>query len=357
MTAKKKTDVLADIRAGKIKPKSKKKGAKKKASKKKASKKATTKGLNRPIQDVVKDVLSADRKAQGGKKKRIAPRKSSGPAHYIMWVGSGSLDGGKRGYPGYPTVDSYVDEAKRMGVSKRLNFVPPAFTPGVTRVYLVHARLFETASRFLDVDTYVNRQAVPKISRIKAVRKVGNKVIAGEEPTSTMWNHISPIYNNDYTFSRLVNATGMSDPRDAIKDTCRKFVEALDNGKGVFGYFVCEKLEYILPTGATIPDKIQKLVDDGMCNVIHEADEVRLAVRPRGCGYRKPGGVYAVASHDASIKDKKGVLSTAGPLVVATAPVEVPGLDYYRGVRTLPDDLADVLELEMDLNATTEVKS
>lgn len=50
------------------------------------------------------------------------------PQDYLMWVGSVY----------YPTVDSYISEAKRLGPCKRLGRLPLGLVPGKSRVFLAH---------------------------------------------------------------------------------------------------------------------------------------------------------------------------------------------------------------------------
>lgn len=47
---------------------------------------------------------------------------------YLMWVGAIY----------YPTVDSYIDEANRIGPCKRIGKLPNGLTPGKSRVFLAH---------------------------------------------------------------------------------------------------------------------------------------------------------------------------------------------------------------------------
>ena len=47
---------------------------------------------------------------------------------YLMWVG----------YSGYPTIESFVSEAQRLGVSKRISRLPKDLIPGESRILLAH---------------------------------------------------------------------------------------------------------------------------------------------------------------------------------------------------------------------------
>lgn len=46
----------------------------------------------------------------------------------LMWVG----------FEGYPTIQSFIEEAERLGVSKRLSQIPPTLEPGRTKLFLAH---------------------------------------------------------------------------------------------------------------------------------------------------------------------------------------------------------------------------
>jgi len=47
---------------------------------------------------------------------------------FLMWVG----------YSGYPTIEEFVDEAERLGVSKRISRLPKGLVPGKSRILLAH---------------------------------------------------------------------------------------------------------------------------------------------------------------------------------------------------------------------------
>ena len=47
---------------------------------------------------------------------------------YLMWVG----------YQGYPTIEDFINEAGRLGVSKRISRLPKGLVPGESRVFLAH---------------------------------------------------------------------------------------------------------------------------------------------------------------------------------------------------------------------------
>lgn len=317
-----------------------------------------------PIADLFRDHMAAH-------KTKPEARKPGEARHYLMWVGGSNVPaGGRKEFPGYPTVESYIKEARRMGVSKRLNMVTPHLIPGVTRIYLAHGRIFEIARGYLNNDGRIGGEDVPKISRIKAVRKVGRALEDKEDrPARAVWqtyhDQIGPIYRNDWTFQNKVNARlneirgerGDGETWEAIVDVAADFARALEDERAVIGYFTIQKLEYILPTGWTedqIPPKVKELIDKGICVVVREEDERAVALQPRGCGWRKPNGTYAVAYEDQS--EGRAGLHSAGPLWLATTPVPVPGLDFYRGLRSIPDKLANLLSLEMELGQGQNIK-
>lgn len=57
----------------------------------------------------------------------VAPAKQ-GQTDLVMWVGTNH----------YPTVQDFIDEAKSMGVSKRIGRLPHCLVPGVTRLFFAH---------------------------------------------------------------------------------------------------------------------------------------------------------------------------------------------------------------------------
>lgn len=333
-----------------------------------APSKAASPDLTKPLADLARGRIGA------GNHERV--KKEKGEAvNYLMWVGTGAAreggGGGDGGGNGYPTIEHFTKEASLMGVSKRLNAVTEHLIPGKTRIYLAHPRLYETALRWLSADAEVRGIRVPKISRIKAIRECGDKVLKAEaiadkaarkarlrDLASEYGSEAHRLYVRDERWNKIV---GTSDPKVFVEEA-GKFAHALREwGPAVFAYFTVERLEYIQPSGEKdLPPQVKRLVDKGICKVIPESEEAkaRVIVGSRGCGWRKPGGVYAVAYQEATkvidpdaprSKGKRGSLTSAGPLWMATDPTPIPGVDYYRGLRSIPDDLAVILEMEMEL--------
>lgn len=345
-----------------------------------------------------------------------APKRDRGAArNYLMWVGSQH----------YPSVEHFIKEARERGISKRLNMVTPHLIPGQTRIYLAHPRLYETAAEFLAPDAETGGIKHPKISTIKVLRKIGEEVLqngtdAGvlqeqlEAKEGTAWDlwkgrrikcrqmdgevkrrkvgYAAELYRllfgnkKDPRFEHVVGLKASKsgvrvmcslldfkyrgDPKKiptyliaSAMEVCADFVEAIDAGKGIFGVFQLECLEYIIPPDRSLPKHLEdqgyrgrqilELISESdggyrpddlprICRVVSWEKEEAYAEAPRGCGYRKQDGVYAV-----SYAPRVG-LELQGPLKFAEKPVPAVGLDYYRGLRSVPDDLAKKFDKQLN---------
>ncbi len=149
------------------------------------------------------------------------------PGDYLMWVGSIY----------YPTADVYIEEAKRLGVCKRMGKLPHSLVPGKSKVFLAHD--------------------------------------------------------------------------DGL------------NGEGfIFGYFIPERIEYLIPDEADIPETLEGKV----CWVGEWGDE-----EERECGFRHEG-MYAVFTSDPDEEEPE----TEGTFVIFARPrtlsVFDPGRKHFRGL-------------------------
>jgi len=272
---------------------------------------------------------------------------------YMLWVGANY----------YPTQQHFIEEAERMGVSKRLNMRTPFLVPGRSRMFVAHSGLYEAAAEFLESDAEIMGHAVPKVSRIKSLRKVGRAVReagwtdkdirkafkagkGGPLDLFMQWSDdIKRLMHRDSVFSQLAPVGS-----DALIQA-REFDAALENAKSIFGYFNIEMLEYILPDNAEVPEDIQRLVmhDPPLARVIRVSVERKSCLYSddagrRRCGYREEEGFYAV-SYEQPCTEARHV---AGPFIYTKKPIPVPGLDYFRCLRAVPDDIAHSLARFID---------
>jgi hypothetical protein len=319
---------------------------------------------------------------------------------YLMWVGSEHYSG----------IDVYSDEAVTMGVSKRLPnaAVGKAMMEEGTVIFIAHdegehtecpaclgviecpdcrkhnesARQLQTAidkvkARFDDFETeapkgqkrfVATREA--KIAQLEAkcdacegcegkgTVKLGTGGTA-ELKDGTKWDYRKYTYWRNqpkkFDFRKEVTATDMC-------PECGGF-GTIPVTK-VFGMFVPERVEYILR--GEDDDKVKELLEGTKHRILTGAEAESEA--KRGCGYRKPGGVYVVtdpkadpAAAKAALKAlvDKGVVEPEaaeihGTFVRFTTPIHVSDVRRFRGIKrwSLDVDVEDEAEMAADALAS-----
>ena len=119
----------------------------------------------------------------------------------------------------------------------------------------------------------------------------------------------------------------------------------------LFGYFVPDNLEVVIPNDQEIPEEAQKFIDQGARAVT----TAQVAVEPRrGCGRRSPGGVYMMRAMDqedliklANMADlDKDVFVQGKALVLFPDPGPLANAPSFRGFGFIDGD-----ELIGDLQA------
>lgn len=91
------------------------------------------------------------------------------PLDLLMWVGSSF----------YPTPQSFVDEAKKMGVSKRVPGFPIGIVKGKTRIFLVH-------NKAIEVTTAEGIKFIPGVFAHFTVRGIAHVVAPGTDITEEL---------------------------------------------------------------------------------------------------------------------------------------------------------------------------
>lgn len=242
--------------------------------------------------------------------------------HFGMWVGGQH----------YPTIKAFVNEAKKMGVSKRIAKIPANMVLGKSRIYLAHARKQEC----IDLDENLHKLNPHRCKRVLAVAR---KVLKAEKEGQVVkYGH--PLYaERSKALGQPLRYHRVQAER--VFESAREFVKQEDKNKVVFGYCIVSRIEFIVPASGKVPDRIKKLAADGHVKLIPH-DQV--AAEPnRGCGKRKPGGIYAVSYEiDAeAMQELRGSakkVDLMGPLAVYKKPFRAP-FKFFRGTKQLEEKL------------------
>ena len=200
---------------------------------------------------------------------------------YLMWVGGGI-------YKGY-SQESFLEEARKMGVGKRIPFIPKNLKIGVSRVFLVSDMTEEDRERYREEGS--RRESI-------RYRQWKEKIKTGSKDTSN-------------------SVTGLM-PRGIPV---------------VFAYFVVKGVSYIVKPGTDLPEELAKrgvtsyeYVEGGFGS----QDE-------RGCGSLMIGGTYLLSEEDLEkVKDlaESGNVE-GGNIIEILPPVRYLG-KRFRGLKSLP---------------------
>lgn len=185
---------------------------------------------------------------------------------YLAWIGGR-----------YYTIESFIEEAKKIGVSKRVPYIPK-FIPGKTRIFLVH-----------DIT-----KKDPNI----IIRRVQQK-----KPDRKKWR----------TFR--IKKKGPTTPY-------------------VFGYFIPTGILISCRAARTIAEHLKKKYN------IVEVPFEKINNVERGCGYLKEGGMYLMddkAFMEAlkMVEEMKEIGFIKGGFTELNPWIPVPGLKRFRALKKI----------------------
>lgn len=249
--------------------------------------------------------------------------------HYGMWVGEK-----------FYTIESFIEEAARIGISKRISQIPVDLVLGESRIYFAHA---QRADR-IATDPILSQLEPTHYNRLRTVCK---PLVDHEITPQTLGAH-PDIRKNLFQCLRLIQRHHPKLDTNTLVQAGIDFVKN-PNKAVVFGYTVVSRIEFIIPQDGKIPEKIRKLAEEGHVKLVPAR---KAAAEPqRGCGKRKPGGLYAVAyeidadAMQALRGDAKDV-DIRGTLAVYKKPFKCWfGDKVFRGTKRLERDVVRKTEM------------
>lgn len=160
----------------------------------------------------------------------------------------------------YYTLAGFIDEAKEMGVSKRIptTSIPEGLVPGMSKIFIAHpdaiVKVTAKGKRLADLvrvvlgETYVSPDYAPYWEQEDI------------QPNEVVPDHMLSI---TYAFSKL-----------PAEERAKLTVEyGLDFHMGVIGYTYFEGVQFVMPEGAEDLPKdakhIQPLIDSGYVQPVH----------------------------------------------------------------------------------------
>jgi len=189
----------------------------------------------------------------------------------MMWVG------GK-----FYSRESFITEAKKMGVSKKIPFVPKDITIGESKVYLIS-----------------DMSEAERVAYFKEVKR------------------------RDTVARETAKATGEKQTRSGFG--------SYDRGNPiVFGYFIVKSIIYVVKKGMSVPEELAKR---GVESYTYEEGGFG-SLDERGCGSLAIGGTYLLSEEDMEkVKDmvESGNVES-GNIVVFDEPIPFDG-KRFRGLR------------------------
>lgn len=315
---------------------------------------------------------------------------------YLMWVGSEH----------YPTIESYVTEAEKLGVSKRLpngNVAGKMMEPG-TVIFIAHDEgKAEPCSKCAgevenpEMRKAQNRVAIQerRIAKLVAELKKARKEKASEDDIKRAAAFVERAEAKltklkdevDATPATVKDSTGGTIDIDGERWDYRRYnywlhqpakwdpashkVEnnamcehcggtgRLPLGK-VFGMFLPSAIEYVMRPEDT--DTVKKEMESKGFRVVAPGKVATEA--KRGCGRRKAGGYYAVTDTESKViiestvkalKEKgaipDGEVDINGDFIRFVTPVDIPGTKRFRGIKSWSLSVAVEEEAEMIMEA------
>jgi hypothetical protein len=219
-------------------------------------------------------------------------------ANYMQWVGGS-----------YYSIDSYVKEAKKMGASRRINYVPKNVIKGVSKVFLI-----------------------------------------SDMPTEEQRDKYKQEYNR-----RLREAYVPKKDQDSKKKyNSIKKPEPMPRGEPViFGYFTINSIVYITEAGMNVPEELKKLGVD-----TYEYQPGNFGFNDeRGCGSLKVGGTYFL-SEESMEKVKELASSTeleSKSVHIFKTPIPAKDIKRFRGIKEIPTPKSMELETTVAKESATNV--
>lgn len=319
---------------------------------------------------------------------------------YLMWIGKDH----------YPTIQSYTDEAEALGISKRLPnaAVAQALSRPGTVVFLAHDEgnyeecgecsgkmenperrklilthlrtLQELAKRKAELSDYTAPERVAEhgadvkvLKHMEVLLKNAQKradqakqavddepefITGGTGGTVTVDGEAWDYRRYNY----WLHQPGKWDVNTHKVDTTGMCKACGGSGRvpvgQVFGLFVPQQLEYILKPEDN--DEVKAKMEAMGIKVIKT--KMIKAETKRGCGYRKPGGVYAVTKDGEEDKEatkaaiealvKGGHITPEGAdvkggFIKLLTPIDIPSTKRFRGIRRWKLDARVAAEAEL----------
>lgn len=307
---------------------------------------------------------------------------------YLMWIGKDH----------YPTIQSYTDEAEALGISKRLPnaAVAQALAKPGTVVFLAHdegnyeecpdcsGKLENPEVRKLSL-TFLRacEDTVKRQAELDALKVAPDAHLIAPELRKKALHHAEVLYKNalkrqiearqnledqpevitggtggtvivdgevwDYRrYNYWLHQPGKWNPDDHKVDTTGMCKACGGTGRvpvgQVFGLFVPQQLEYILKSEDNAEVKAKM---EAMGIKVVETKVIKAETK-RGCGFRKPGGVYAVTKEGEEDKEatkaaiealvKGGHITPEGAdvkggFIKLLTPIDIPATKRFRGIR------------------------
>jgi hypothetical protein len=318
---------------------------------------------------------------------------------YLMWVGSDS----------YKTIDVYVAEAAKQGVSKRLpnaNVARKLMKPGVA-IFIAHdeGETEACAECTGEIENPALRIALNQIQiqhrRIQSLyaERAGALEKANEEERDAVQKRHDKLVDNAIAKEEKMTTEAQDIPTtvegttggtivvDGAKWDYRRYNYWLHQPKKwnkadhtiaekcmceacggtgriplgkVFGMMLPSAVEYVMRPEDTLEYK-REMEAKGFRVV--PANRVATEIA-RGCGRRKHGGVYAVTDDDAKRDTaevakkliEKGVITGEvdfnGDFVRFVSPVDIPGVKRFRGIKSWSLDVDAEEEATMIMEAS-----
>lgn len=203
---------------------------------------------------------------------------------FLVWVGGGSY-----------SRESMIKEAKKMGVCRRVPFVPEGIVKGITRVFLVSDMSDEDRKRYAEE---MKRRDAERYQQWK-------KQLADEVPREEMKTTINRKMPRGTPF--------------------------------IFGYFIVRGISYVVSPNVDIPKRLKELG-------VTEYQYIEGAFGfndERECGSLEIGGTYLLSENDMEKVKDLAESSTMEGRIVELKPMFAYSSGRFRGIKEFSRKLGD----------------
>ncbi|MEW5861715.1 MAG: hypothetical protein AB1861_30790 [Cyanobacteriota bacterium] len=246
-------------------------------------------------------------------------------SNFLTWIGGGF----------YERIENFLEEAEKLGASRRIAHFADGMVLGKSRVYIAHrckAVLMDDIPELAKLKSWQRDWAFSWARKIQKGKAKYDDIPVKVDRQGNPWNIRGWV------------------------EAAMPFLNREEESRTIFGFFLLDELEFLADTSGHLPEKVQELIDKGIVKPILQtvwANEPK-----RGCGYRKVGlymTAYKVVDPEKLEKQKIDFakIEIRGPVIAFKEPISaslvIPDRKPTRGLTRLTDEESKLLTVHIML--------